>query len=97
MLHADCTPPPSAPRSRGGPASRLAHRLAPVLTQAVLVAALGCGEDAQSPTPPNPTPTLAATSAPLSFRQVSAGGAHTCGVTMDKLVYCWGNNIQGAR
>jgi alpha-tubulin suppressor-like RCC1 family protein len=95
VLHVDCTPPLLAPRSRGGPASRLARRLAPVLTQVVLVAALGCGEDAQSPTPPDPTPTLAATSTPLFFRQVSAGGVHTCGVTMDYRAYCWGGNWGG--
>ena len=28
----------------------------------------------------------------LSFRHVSAGGLHTCGVTTDYRAYCWGNN-----
>jgi alpha-tubulin suppressor-like RCC1 family protein len=29
------------------------------------------------------------------FRQVSAGGAHTCGVTTDNQAYCWGRNYSG--
>lgn len=28
----------------------------------------------------------------LRFRQVSAGGTHTCGVTIDYRAYCWGAN-----
>jgi alpha-tubulin suppressor-like RCC1 family protein len=33
----------------------------------------------------------------LPFRQVSAGGVHTCGVTTSDLAYCWGyNNFFGA-
>jgi alpha-tubulin suppressor-like RCC1 family protein len=31
----------------------------------------------------------------ISFRQVSAGGAHTCGVATDDRAYCWGYNIYG--
>jgi alpha-tubulin suppressor-like RCC1 family protein len=30
-----------------------------------------------------------------SFRQVSAGGYHTCGVTTDYHAYCWGSNFTG--
>jgi alpha-tubulin suppressor-like RCC1 family protein len=33
--------------------------------------------------------------APLSFRQVSAGVGHTCGVTTDNVAYCWGGNGAG--
>lgn len=33
----------------------------------------------------------------LTFRQISAGRAHTCGVTRDGAVYCWGRDDQGAR
>jgi alpha-tubulin suppressor-like RCC1 family protein len=33
--------------------------------------------------------------APLSFRQVSVGGNHTCGVTTDNVAYCWGFNLHG--
>jgi alpha-tubulin suppressor-like RCC1 family protein len=28
----------------------------------------------------------------LSFRQVSAGGFHSCGLTSDNRAYCWGHN-----
>jgi alpha-tubulin suppressor-like RCC1 family protein len=31
----------------------------------------------------------------LTFRQVSAGYYHTCGVTTDNRVFCWGNNRYG--
>jgi alpha-tubulin suppressor-like RCC1 family protein len=31
----------------------------------------------------------------LRFRNVSAGGAHTCGVTTDRRAYCWGDNTYG--
>jgi alpha-tubulin suppressor-like RCC1 family protein len=30
-----------------------------------------------------------------SFRQVSAGGTHTCGLTQNHLVLCWGDNENG--
>jgi alpha-tubulin suppressor-like RCC1 family protein len=33
--------------------------------------------------------------AALSFRQVSAGGGHTCGVTTAERGYCWGSNALG--
>jgi alpha-tubulin suppressor-like RCC1 family protein len=31
----------------------------------------------------------------ISFRQVSAGGVHTCGVATDDRAWCWGYNIYG--
>jgi alpha-tubulin suppressor-like RCC1 family protein len=31
----------------------------------------------------------------LTFRQVVAGGGHTCGVTTDDKAYCWGYGAQG--
>jgi alpha-tubulin suppressor-like RCC1 family protein len=31
----------------------------------------------------------------LAFRQISAGGNHTCGVTTDYRAYCWGDNFFG--
>jgi alpha-tubulin suppressor-like RCC1 family protein len=31
----------------------------------------------------------------LKFRQVSAGGIHTCGVTTDNRAFCWGGNLTG--
>jgi alpha-tubulin suppressor-like RCC1 family protein len=33
--------------------------------------------------------------AALVFRQVSAGGGHSCGVTTDDQAYCWGSNAYG--
>jgi alpha-tubulin suppressor-like RCC1 family protein len=89
------TPSPGA--TPGSPAycrpSR--RRLGPLLAPALLAAALGCSEDAESPTAPEAAgPAIAATAA-LSFRQVSAGGNHTCAVTTDDRAYCWGENTWG--
>jgi alpha-tubulin suppressor-like RCC1 family protein len=75
---------------------RLTGRFAPALATAFVVAVLGCREDAVSPTAPEPVPALKTTqSQALSFRQVSAGIVHTCGVTPDDRAYCWGANFQG--
>jgi uncharacterized protein YjdB len=47
---------------------------------------LGSGSNAgQSATP-------MAVSGNLTFRSISAGADHTCGVTTDNRAYCWGNN-----
>src|SRR6266404_8115973 len=74
----------------------LIRRLAGVLAPALLLAPLGCREDSEAPTAPLAEPALtAAASTPLVFRQVSAGGLHTCGVTSDDLAYCWGYNNYG--
>lgn len=90
------TPFPSAtlgPPACGWPSLR---RLAPLLAPALLVATLGCREDAESPTGPEAGPALDITpAAALSFRQVSAGIFHTCGVTPDDRAYCWGLNADG--
>ena len=71
-------------------------------TGTLLSAALGCRDDAESPAEPAPIPALANMSEPvaLAFSQVSAGGGHlwlthTCGVTTDNRVYCWGSNDHG--
>jgi alpha-tubulin suppressor-like RCC1 family protein len=67
---------------------------------------LGCGEDTAIPTDPttqgrSPAVTSAST---LAFRQISAGGWHTCALTTTDLAcgltaahqaYCWGNNTSG--
>jgi len=97
MTQLDCTP--FLPNSRLAPAQRLrrlTRRLALVLAPALVVAALGCREDTESPSAPEPEPTLDITPASaLAFRQVSAGGGHTCAVTTDDRAYCWGNNWAG--
>jgi alpha-tubulin suppressor-like RCC1 family protein len=77
-------------------ASPLIRRLAPVFAPAVLIAALGCREETESPTGPESGPALDITpTAALSFRQVSAGFIHTCGVTTDNRAFCWGRNGHG--
>ena len=59
----------------------------------LLGGALACREDA-APTGPTAEPAtqVAAAVAPLSFRQVSAGTRHTCGVSTTNQAYCWGYN-----
>jgi alpha-tubulin suppressor-like RCC1 family protein len=70
-------------------------RFVPTLPLAVLLVALGCREDATSPTAPESPAALAtATTAPV-FYQLSTGDAHTCGVTTDNRAYCWGVNNYG--
>jgi alpha-tubulin suppressor-like RCC1 family protein len=77
-------------------ASTLIRRLAPLLAPAVLIAALGCHEDAESPTAPEAGAALDIIPAhALSFRQVSAGGTFTCGVTTANRAYCWGTGWLG--
>jgi alpha-tubulin suppressor-like RCC1 family protein len=78
-------------------ASTLILRLARVLAPALVLAAVGCREDAESPTAPEPRPGVDITSAAaLAFRQVSVTWFHTCGVTTDNVAYCWGDNRDGA-
>ena len=63
----------------------------------MLLAALGCRDDAGSPTestpPSSPTDVAAATT--LAFRQLSAGWEYTCGVTTHDVAWCWGNEFPG--
>jgi alpha-tubulin suppressor-like RCC1 family protein len=95
MPHLGRVPSRSAPPSSGGQVHRRTRQLAPILALA-LVAALGCREDAESPTGPGPASVLDLTSTQvLSFRQISAGTLHTCGVTTDDRAYCWGYNVSG--
>ena len=63
-----------------------------------MLVTVGCEQDPQGPDPlPESTaPALATTStALLSFRQVSAGTHHSCGVATDDRAYCWGSNSRG--
>ena len=60
----------------------------------LLVAVVGCRDDVPSATEPEtaPSPAVAATAAPLSFIQISAGADHACGVAADNKAWCWGGN-----
>jgi hypothetical protein len=69
--------------------------VASVLALAILLSILGCRESDESPTAPGPGPALATTATALSFRQLSVGTLHSCGVTTDNVAYCWGNNHEG--
>jgi alpha-tubulin suppressor-like RCC1 family protein len=75
---------------------RCTRLLVPVLVSALVSAALGCREDAQSPTAPETEAAFNTTAThALSFSQASAGYEHTCGVTIGDLAYCWGANWGG--
>src|SRR4051812_32230350 len=67
------------------------------LALCLLLAALGCGQEPTAPSTPDARPEqlASASSSTLLFRQMSAGGNHTCGVTMDNVAYCWGFNASG--
>jgi len=39
--------------------------------------------------------TSSAAAAPLSFRQVTSGGNHSCGLTFGNRAFCWGSNDNG--
>jgi alpha-tubulin suppressor-like RCC1 family protein len=69
------------------------------LTLLLLGGATGCRDEAAAPTGPaaEPAAATAAAAAGLSFRLVSAGSDHTCGVTTTDQAYCWGyNGFSGA-
>lgn len=38
----------------------------------------------------------AAVAGGLKFQKIRAGGAHSCGLTLDYHIYCWGDNRRGA-
>lgn len=84
LFHSGCRP---------GSVRRRTQWLALVLSPALALTALGCRDGAEPPTAP-PASTVsaaeAAATATLSFRQISAGGLHTCAVTTNDLAYCWG-------
>jgi alpha-tubulin suppressor-like RCC1 family protein len=63
----------------------------------LLLAALGCRDDTTAPTESAHTsqvPNVAAAVA-LSFSQITAGNAITCGITAVNRAYCWGSNYNG--
>lgn len=76
--------------------SRRSHQPVAPIASLFLLMALGCREDAQSPTDPESGADLAAAATTaLAFTQLSGGWDRTCGVTTDNRAYCWGYNGQG--
>lgn len=71
-------------------------RLSLVLLAPLLAAGLGCA-DGPAPTAPviHPSEATGEAAAPLAFRQMSTGTTHTCGVTTDNRLFCWGSNNEG--
>jgi alpha-tubulin suppressor-like RCC1 family protein len=68
----------------------------------LLLAALGCRDDAKSPTEPASTApqadvSAAAKRAQTGFRlaQIEAGYGHTCGIARGGEAYCWGDDFFG--
>jgi alpha-tubulin suppressor-like RCC1 family protein len=63
----------------------------------LLLAGVACEKNDGSLTEPA-VPTLeasASATAALTFRQLSGGGDHSCGLTTDNKAYCWGYNESG--
>ena len=82
---------------RGPPPRRVTSQLSRLLSLGLVVTAIGCGDNTDSPTAPASPPALAtAAASALAFYQVSAGWNHSCGVTTDNRAYCWGATTQGA-
>ncbi|HET9274776.1 MAG TPA: hypothetical protein VFN96_01765, partial [Gemmatimonadales bacterium] len=72
-------------------------RVANLVRSALLVALpsfIGCADEPTAPTGMEPSPGAAAATV-LTFRTISAGGFHSCGVTTDDRAYCWGYNQFG--
>ena len=66
----------------------------------VALTAVSCTDDSSPTEPTTAAPEAAtlsasATAGALSFYQVSAGRFHSCGVTADNRLYCWGYNANG--
>ena len=77
---------------------RISRRPA-LFAPAILLITLACSDGTQAPSGPEaeamPAPALVAASSPLSFRQISSGFFHTCGLTTEDRAYCWGANGNG--
>jgi len=60
----------------------------------ILVTGISCASEDTA----GPNPSLAGLAAAVTtpvFRQISAGGSHSCGVTPENKAYCWGFNSTG--
>lgn len=74
---------------------RVTRGITPILAP-LLIALVGCRDDAESPTAPDAQAALATGSAPArSYYQVSGGYDHSCGVTTDEVTFCWGSGFLG--
>ncbi len=68
--------------------------VATLLSATVLVSA--CLDDVEGPSGPSRSaPAYVSAATTPVFRQVSAGGSYTCGVSQDNKAYCWGTNTSG--
>ena len=84
-----------SPVRRLVPRAHEAVRHAVALGLVLTSAAPGCTTD-EGPLAPEPRPALeAGSSTSLTFRQVVAGDAHSCGLTTAGAAYCWGDNSSG--
>jgi len=61
----------------------------------LIVVAIACRSDDESALGPASPAVTATAATPLVFIQISAGGAHSCGITSDNKAYCWGANGSG--
>jgi hypothetical protein len=81
-------------RTRSAAPTCAAPPLAALLVGAAALAS-GCREAAE-PSGPAAAPAAAVTTtAGSAFIQASAGNYHTCGVSSQRYVYCWGMNSSG--
>ncbi len=70
----------------------------PIFLALLLAAGLGCADVPTAPTSRNqPIETMAEAATPLAFSQISTGtgNAHTCGISTDNRLFCWGDNREG--
>ena len=88
------TPPPvpkPTPRSTVGPIVATPLPTAPISTPSATP-----GPPVPTPTPvPSPTPTPRPTPGPTGATYISAGDLHTCAITTEGGVRCWGSNDSG--